>query len=180
MDQQPYLLILYRAILAMGYHGMFRIRELTLGPHAIRAANVHIGRNKDKIQVVLYSSKTHTRADPSQKVKISANYQSTNKPLAHFCPFNLVRRYLTARKSCHDLNEQFFIFSDGTPVKPCHVKAKLRSAIKSLGLRDELYDTHSLRIGRSCDLVKFGIPVQQIMLMGRWKSNAVFKYIKKV
>ena len=43
---------------------------------------------------------------------------------------------------------------------------------------DTLYGTHSLRSGRTCDLYKLGLSVETIKKIGRWKSNAVFRYLK--
>ena len=72
-----------------------------MGDHTIKAANIHVAKNKQKILILLYSSKTHDVDKPPQKIKITANsnetYHHSNKyRLAHrnFCPFALVRRYL--------------------------------------------------------------------------------------
>ena len=74
---QTYLEILYKTILLVGYYGMFRVGELASYTdkvhsmdHSIKAKNVHIGKNKDKIMFVLYSSKTHAKESPPQKVKM--------------------------------------------------------------------------------------------------------------
>ena len=69
-DKQQYLLVLYRAILITGYYGLFRIGELVTGDHLIRVSDVHIGENKNKIQIVLKTSKTHGLGDQPQVVKI--------------------------------------------------------------------------------------------------------------
>ena len=58
---QPYLCIMYKAIMSLGYFGLLRVGELTLGPHTIKAKDIHIGANKDKILIILYSSKTHDK-----------------------------------------------------------------------------------------------------------------------
>ena len=51
--------------------------------------------------------------------------------------------------------------------------------ISKLGLEDKLYGMHSFRIGRTSDLVKLKYSIDEIKLMGRWKSNVVFKYIRQ-
>ena len=58
--EQPYLLVLYEAIFCLAYYGLMRIGELTEGDHPIKAKDIHIGVNKDKILLVLYTSKTHS------------------------------------------------------------------------------------------------------------------------
>ena len=66
---QPYLEILYKAIFCLAYYGMMRVGELTLSPHVLKAKNIHIGNNKDKIMMVLYSSKTHGKESRPQHIK---------------------------------------------------------------------------------------------------------------
>lgn len=57
--QQPYLEYMYKALFAIGYYGMLRVGELTCSPHVLKAKNFHLGRNKKKLMLILYSSKTH-------------------------------------------------------------------------------------------------------------------------
>ena len=59
--QQPYLKILYQAMIILDYYGLMRIGELTTGPHVVKAKDVHIATNKNKILLILYTSKTHNR-----------------------------------------------------------------------------------------------------------------------
>ena len=69
---QPYLEILYKAMFGLAYYGMLRVGEITDSPHTIKAGDIHVGHNKDKLMLVLYTSNTHgTDSDP-QKIKISA------------------------------------------------------------------------------------------------------------
>ena len=72
-SQQPYLSCLYKAMFALAYYGLLRIREITDSDHIIKANDFHIGSNKNKIRVLLYTSKTHGEESPPQKVKISKN-----------------------------------------------------------------------------------------------------------
>ena len=78
----------------------------------------------------------------------------------------------------HD-EEELFVFVDHSPVRPRHVRTLLRVLLKRIGLNEKLYDTHSLRIGRATDLMKQGKTIEEIKRMGRWKSNAVYRYLKE-
>ena len=56
-----YLSILYKTIFTLGYYGLLRIGEIvadknkeTKMNHAVKAKDVHIGVNKNKILLVLY------------------------------------------------------------------------------------------------------------------------------
>ena len=72
-DTQPYLESLYLVLFSLGYYSLMRVGELTISEHVIKAANVYLGRNKDKLLIILYSSKTHSISDRPQKIKIEAN-----------------------------------------------------------------------------------------------------------
>ena len=68
-ENQPFLNILYEAIFIVSYYGLFRIGEVTKSPtanHTIKAKNVHVATNKDKILFVLYTSKTRSRISTSK------------------------------------------------------------------------------------------------------------------
>ena len=56
---QAYLQKLYKAVFALSYYVMMRIGEIIESPHVLLARNVHIATNKDKMLLILYSSKTH-------------------------------------------------------------------------------------------------------------------------
>ena len=167
----------------LGYYGLFRIGEITKSPHCVRAKDIYIGENTDKILLILYSSKMHSKESNPKKTKIEAINQSKQQ-LKHarrlnFCPFQLAKKYMKCRGGFSLDTEQFFVFTDKSPVLPHHLCFLLKSCIKRLNLIDRLYNCHSLRIGRSTDLYSFGIPVEAIKRMcGRWKSNTVFKYLK--
>ena len=174
---QPYLAILYQAIFCLAYYGMLRVGELAYSNHSIKACNLHIGNNKDKILIVLYSSKTHGKESRPQKVKISA-LPSVKEDNKLFCPFKTVTKYMNCRGSYFKDDEQFFIFADRSPVQAQHIRKTLRDLLLSLNLDSSLYDVHSFRIGRTSDLEKFGYSLEVIKAMGRWKSNAVYRYLK--
>ena len=94
-EKQPYLSCLFKAILAIGYYGMFHVGELGRSNHSIRACNIHMGQNKNKILVILFSSKTHDLASKPQKIKISERLCTPQiQKWRHFCPFTLLKDYL--------------------------------------------------------------------------------------
>ena len=180
-SSQPYLEIMYKALFALGYYGLMRVGELTYSQHVVKAKEINIGTNKKKLLLILYSSKTHTEADRPQKIRITANVDEKTGHYfnRHFCPFKLMARYLAARTPFYDTDDEpFFVLKDKSPVTPEMARNVLRQAIKNLGLNNELYNMHSLRIGRASDLLRYGYTVEEIKLMGRWKSNVVYKYFR--
>ena len=179
---QLYLESLYRAMFVAVYYGLLRIGEVTLGPHVLLASNVHIGTNKKKILFVLKSSKMHGKGSQPQRIKISSaaqvkggKRQSPSTPAA--CPFQILSKYVDIHPDTRDPSEQFFIFRDHKPVAPHHMRTTLRLLISKLGLQPELYNGHSFRIGRGCNMVHMVISVETVKKIGRWKSNTVSIYL---
>ena len=178
---QPYLACLYQTLLAIGYYGLFRVGELTSSSdHTILASNVHVAKNKEKILILLYSSKTHAKESPPQKIKITGMVSAPGHKLIKkiFCPFPLIKRYINMRGDYYDRIEPFFVFCDGSHLNHVHVRLVICTAIKQLNLNKKLYDTASLRSGHACDMLKYGFTIEEIKCAGHWKSNAIFKYLK--
>ena len=183
-SNQFYLEKLYKAIFALSYYGLMRVSEVVLSDedsyHAVRASNIHVATNKDKILIVLYTSKTHGKDRRPQKIKIVSNKDEKSGQYLHrnFCPFTLTKEYLAVRGDYSDDNEQFFIFRDGSVVTASHARCVLKSALKELGLNSALYGMHSFWVGRTSDLIKYNYSIEEVQRMGRWRSNVVFNYIR--
>ena len=184
---QTYLEVLYVAILTTAYYGLFRVGELSDSPHAIKVADVHIGQNKKKLLFILRTSKTHGRNSKPQMVKIS----STRKPtlcskkqlekgckLVTTCPYNALRNYIKMRPRFNNKCENFFVFQDRSPVKTKQMRKTLKQMLKLAGFEDIHYNFHSIRIGRSVDLMKMNLDVGLIQKLGCWSSNCVYTYLK--
>ena len=140
---QPYLAKLFRALFVSAYYGLLRVGELTAGPHAILAKNVHIASNKNKILFILESSKTHGKDKHPQLVKISStkieetfrdrSLNLKNLNLAHstdnICVYTILNEFLSVRHKGQDRNkEQFFVYSDNSPVTPSQMRKNSQTA----------------------------------------------------
>ena len=176
-NKQPYLETMYKTFFILSYYGMFRVGELATGSHPVKAKDVHIGQNKDKLLFILYTSKTHGYESAPQKIKIVAN---SNKKLNNrfFCPFKLSREYLAIRGNYSNDNEAFFVLSNNEPITPVQVRNVLRATLKSVDLNPLMYDCHSFRIGRMTDMARMNYSLNDLKLAGRWRSNIVYKYIR--
>ena len=173
-NQQPYLAILFKALLAAAYYGLFRIGEITDGSHPIKARDVFIGDNKPKILFMLRTSKTLCEDSPPQSVKIVAR-QSRNQ----FCPYILLQKYMDVRLPCLSKQEPLFIFRDRSTVKPYAANKLLKQLLSDSGHDKNNYSFHSLRAGHAVQMLKLGVPIPTIQRIGRWKSNAVFNYLSR-
>ena len=94
------------------------------------------------------------------------------------CLYGLLRNYVKMRKPYLNDDEQFFVFADRSPVSADHVRKCLRKALKAANFNNKLYSFHCLHSGRAGDLLKLGLSVETIKKLGRWRSNAVFKYLR--
>ena len=178
-DQQHYLKITYQALFALAYYGLFRIGELTQSSHVVKAKDIHMATNKHKLLILLYTSKTHDEASLPQKVKISGvDTDITKYKSKHFCPFELVARYIQARGDYKSKDEQFFVFKGNIAIHAPTVHAILSRMLQAIGLNTKGYSFQSLRSGRASDLAKWGFLLEVIKRLGRWKSNAIYNYIK--
>ena len=188
VKNQPYLCCLYKALLASGYYGLLRISELTKSEHTILARNMHIGENKNKILFILETSKMHTQGDKPQLVKISQKpikssakriqRHQHSKYLNNSNPFYILQQFLAIRPPSQNESEQFCVFTDNSPVSPDNLRSTLKLMLTRVGLDSSLYNIHSLRIGRTGNLMDLGLSVKTIKKLGRWKSNAVFAYLR--
>ena len=173
---QPYLKIMYHVLFILGYYGLMRIGELTSGTHPILAKDVHVSDEKDKILLVLHSSKTHGKESRPLKIKIESLHYCRHSAL--FCPFATVCNYITVRGQYITKTEPFFVFSSRDPVTPPQVRKILQDVFEILNLDATLYGMHSLRSGRATDMYKMGYSISEIKMAGRWQSGAVYKYLK--
>ena len=156
---QPYLEVLYKAIFSLAFYGLMRVGELTLtdAPHTLKATNVHIGVNKKKFLIVLYSSKTHDQANKLQYIKVKEASNRSGQKKSSFCPFEILQSYENICGGIDDpLNENFFVFSDKSPVKAVHFRSTLKTALEGANMDPAAFNTHSFRIGMTTELFKAG------------------------
>ena len=194
-DNQPYLETMYITAFLLQYYGLFRVGEIAYSPHSIKAINVHEANSisNPRILIVLYSSKTHNIHEPPQKIKIFGNktieisdknstgrYTIQKRDLGKFCPVQWTKKFIEMRGPISNDDENLFTLRDRgkTPITGAQLRKLLREILTSFGLQADLYDTHSFRIGRATDLFKSGVHIEDIKQLGRWKSNAVYKYLK--
>ena len=130
---------------------------------------------------ILHSSKTYNKGNKPQVIKINSKDFDTKKGTTAaniaYCPFQVLRQYIKIRKGFENKNEKFFIFRDKTLVTGSCMRTVLRKLLVLCGCQGELYGTHSLRAGRSVDLLAMGVPVETIKKLGRWKSKSVYVYL---
>ena len=167
---------MYKTIVSTSYYGLLRVGEVTTGDHPILAENVFVADNRNKVLLVLRTSKTHTTANPPQKVEKEGLDLSPRDRKSRYGPFKLLNHLIHCRDRVGKRKGPLFLFADGTPVKPEQYRLVLKRAIRHCGLDPNVYHTHSMHIGRSCDIFEDNMTVEDIKKLGRWKSNSVYDY----
>ena len=178
--QQPYLEAMYLAIFSVAYYGLMRIGELVQGSHTVCAKNIHLARNKNKMMIMLYHSKTHGKANKPQEIKVEAMNQNQNF-FKHrfFCPFKLMGDFLALRGGFVAGFKPLFIYTDRTVVTQPKIRLVLKSLLSKLDLNPDYYGFHSFRAGRASDMLNLmHMSIEEIKAAGRWKSSTVYRYLK--
>ena len=71
--EQPYLAIMYQTLFLLCYYGLLCVGKVSSSQHVLKAKDVHLAVNKQKLLLILYSSKTHGKESLLQKIKIVGN-----------------------------------------------------------------------------------------------------------
>ena len=187
-NPQPYLVSLYKAMFSTAYFGLFRIGEITQSPHVVKAKDVHIATNKNKIMMLLHSSKTHDKSSKPHIIKlvgqiiaesaVPGSSQNTQSISSAVCPFRLLKDYLSHCKGYKSDTEQFFVFRDCLPVQPQQFRHMLQKLLKLARFESHRYNSSSFRAGRATDMMEAGVPIDTIQKLGRWKSTAMYTYLR--
>lgn len=175
---QPYLSILYRCMLVMGYFGMLRVGEMATGDHPVLARDVHLNHTDKKVQIILRTSKTHGLGDQPQYVKFKSSDCKGFLGNKKFCQFMIVDEFLRERGPKLNDRDPLFVYRDNSPVKPFQISAVLKRALERLGIDSSDFGMHSLRIGYATQLDHRHVSLSEIRRRGRWKSNIIFRYIR--
>ena len=174
---QLYLEYLYKCLFTLAYYALLRAGELTKSEHTLKAVHVERATNKNQIKISLISSKTHSKGDRPQVVRIHKQY-NTKGSEKFFCPVAIILKYITLRKEREEDSEQFLVLRDGTPLTAPLLRKTLRILINNMNMDPSKYDIHSFHIGRAMDMLKLNYSIDQIKQIGRWRSNAVFAYLR--
>lgn len=123
--------------------------------------------SNSEIQLLLKGSKTDQLC---KGATIQIAFSSETSTL-----FNHMHQYFSVRP--HD-EGPFFCHLNGKPLTSYQFTAILHKSIKFIGLDTSTFKSHSFRIGGATHLYLTGVPEEDIKIKGRWKSNAMYSYIR--
>lgn len=124
----------------------------------------------------------------NERFETITQHRSTHKTL---CPVKLWARIISKIRSIpgsSDLSPVCFYYDTQTSktslISSTQILQALRWAVIQigediLGFKSSDIGTHSIRSGGAMAMYLSGIPIVTIMLIGRWKSDAFVKYIRK-
>ena len=119
------------------------------------------------IRVKIKQSKT----DPFRQ-GVTLFLGKTGSPI---CPVDAILPYLAVRDNRPG---PLFIFRDGRMLTRQTFGTLLDNVLDQLHLPPGEFNTHSFRIGAATSAKEAGIADSQIMMLGRWQSNAYQRYIR--
>ena len=167
-----YEVALFRAAFSLAFFGFLRIGEFTATSRKGDTDRVlslgDVSLCKGGLEVNIRSSKTDQRGMGSI-VRIEGLGESA------LCPVSAVTSYVKVRTS--EMGP-FFLHFGGSPLTRYQFSSMLNKGISLLGLPPGEFSSHSFRIGAATVAACEGIPIERIMVMGRWRSSAVKTYVR--
>ena len=163
-DISRYKQLLFKAMFSMCFTFALRIGEITNSVH-----NIHLNQitMKENCLSLRFHSFKHSSNEPINKHEIATSGHT-------FCTVNIMKNYLSVRGKGAGPLFQY----KNQPVSKSHFAAVLKTICKVCNIGHKRITPHSFRIGAANHWVNQGYSDHQIMRMGRWKSNAVFVYLR--
>ena len=164
--RSPHDKAMLHAAITLGFYGFLRCSELV----SLTYHDVSISDDASILAVTIRRCKT----DQSAK-GFTLNIGSS--PEKAVCPVQAMRHYLAQVQSTRP--NQLFVYGSGSPLAKLDISREIRNLLPLCGVAcPEMYASHSLRIGAATTAAIAGVPEHLIRHMGRWKSDAVLKYIR--
>ena len=166
-----YEALMFKAAFLIAYFGFLRVGEFTLKPQ-INSANIIALSDVQQVSGKVHLRIRVSKADQSGRGEVLIISQN---PDVQICPVRAMAQYLTVRPK---LEGPLFVHLQGNILTAAQFSALLKKVIKAIGLDPAHFSAHSFRIGAATSAAAKGIPLDQIMQMGRWHSNSVLSYIR--
>ena len=164
--------LLWLTQLFCGFFGLLRLGELVCPDLVdLRDSSSYSLRNSvhfspTEFSFVLQHQKTDSRYE-GDRVTIS-------RSVIHPDPLALFHAYLTGRDSCFPLHPHLWVRSDGSHPSRSWFVRRLRTLFPSTDVSG-----HSMRAGGATSLAAAGVPPERIQALGRWRSTAWERYVRK-
>ena len=155
---------LFRSMFTIQFYFALRIGELTDSQHNITLEQVLVKQNSLTISFNTFKHSSSLTSCPHEVHRVNN----------HPCPVVELKNYLASRDKANGP-----LFKLGNKPVPRHVyNNKIKTVLKLLGEDTTKYSAHSFRIGATTYWASKGMSELQIKQLGRWKSDAIFKYLR--
>ena len=166
----PYYIALMLAMFSLAFAAFLRVGELTLSsskpnPNLLQLCNLVIDPHSNNISIAFHAYK-HKAPGPPFCLQV------------HDLPQVPVKKYLFKYLRLRGNSPGPLFVYKTCPVKRNQFVQTLNQCLKFLNLGHIPYKGHSFRIGAATHAIASGASYDQVKLMGRWKSNALIKYIR--
>ena len=166
--------VLFRAILAVMFAGGFRIGELVssggVTEHTVKYQHIFEVWSGSCLVAMLVKLESYKHSHGKQAVI------RLNAHVGHIaCPVTALVRYLTLRGAEHGF---LFLRQTGKVVTRTWFADRLTEVLSQVGENPMEYNTHSLRIGATTQLMVNGASIPELMSFGRWSTSAYKSYVR--
>ena len=161
--QDYYLVMMYRSMLTLAFHGLLHPGEFTYSPHVVRIENVFFDNRA--VIIFLPMSKAHNK-NFAQRIRVA--------PKRGYCPVGYLIEYLKVRPFTPG---PLFVKQDNMPIQHNSVLSLFQDLAQFFDLPTQHYKLHSLWIGATTELHIKGFTNQVIQSQGKWSSQAFQRYI---
>ncbi len=165
-----YFVALMHAMFTLAFVAFLRIGEITktgsaYNPNLLNLQNISVSNNPPSLSVTFQHFK-HKSPGPPFCLQVGNLPQI---PVIHY-----VAKYIQLRGP---QKGPLFLYKNA-PIPRSLFAQTMNQCLKFLNLSHLPYKSHSFRIGAASHALATGASYDQVKLMGRWKSNALSKYIR--
>ncbi|XP_062607774.1 uncharacterized protein LOC134269591 [Saccostrea cucullata] len=167
--------LLLKAFYLLAFQAFLRIGELAARSHnsnqVVQRSDVNFKISNGILSGVTIVMK-HFKNNIEQK---PVTLHLSNSSSITFCPVRALYDYTT--HFAHT-SGPLFQFMSGESVTHHFISQQLCKVVSFIGLDPKLYKGHSFRIGAATHAASLGFSENYIQKLGRWRSNAVRRYIR--
>ena len=169
--------IIYRATFLLAFYAFLRIGEITISSVSADALKLvqigditMLGDSKGNYKAMKLCIRNWKSQIPGVPFTLTILAQPSRA-----CPVLAIKNYLRIRGT---YGGPLFTKQNKLSITRAQFSQALRQVIKKAGFDDSRIKGHNFRIGASTTAASLGFTEDQIQRMGRWRSDAVKKYIR--
>ncbi|XP_072178201.1 integrase/recombinase xerD homolog [Diadema setosum] len=173
--KSQYEAIMFRAAFLLAFFGFLRVGEFTaqqkheITDKALIRDDIQITQTPGQFMLVRIR---HSKTDQYGQATTLRIGENENKEI---CPVSNMTAFLQLRPP---MKGPLFCHTSGSPLTRYQFSAVLRKVLTCIGANPSHYGTHSFRIEAATTAAMEGVPGEQIMAMGRWRTDVYRRYIR--